>query len=244
MEILLWHLRSDITRVVLIHALFDLLAAVSALTVTFTVYRWRLAGAGERIERAGPFYAAALVLGAVIGGFGAGTLNLWLSGQPGIGRSIVGALSGAIAAIEIFKWMRGIKGSTGLIFVPAFATSVTVGRWGCFLSGLQDQTYGTATALPWGHDFGDAIFRHPVQLYESFAMAAFLAAALAFIGLRQPFFMRRGFYLLVLFYATQRFLWEFLKPYGTVLGPFNLFHFLCAGLVVYSLVMMRRREAG
>ena len=112
-------------------------------------------------------YAFALVLGAIAGGYGAGTLNLWLSGVPGFGRSIVGALAGAIIAIELFKWRKGIRGSTGLIFVPAFATSVVIGRIGCYLSGLEDNTYGLPTALPWGHDFGDGILRHPVQLYES-----------------------------------------------------------------------------
>ena len=53
--------------------------------------------------------------------------------------------------------------------------------------------------------------------------------------------MRNGFYLLVLIYGAQRFAWEFLKPYGAVLGPFNLFHFICAGLVIYSAVMMQQR---
>ena len=224
----------------ILHTLFDLLAAASALTMTVVVYRWRLMDAGQKIESAGLGYALALVAGAAIGGFGAGTLNLWLTGAPGIGRSIVGALAGAIAAIEIFKAAKGIHGSTGLIFVPAFATSVTVGRWGCFLSGLDDHTHGTPTGLPWGHDFGDGISRHPVQLYESFTMGAFLLVALVLIGRRQPFFMRNGFYLLVLTYGAQRFVWEFLKPYGTILGPFNLFHFLCAGLVIYSLAMMGR----
>ncbi len=224
----------------LIHTLFDLLSALSALAMTVAVHRWRLEKAGRRIESAGMGYALALVLGAALGGFGAGTLNLWLTGLPGIGRSIVGALAGAIAAVELFKAAKGIRGSTGLIFVPAFATSVTVGRWGCFLSGLGDQTYGTPAALPWAHDFGDGIPRHPVQLYESFAMAAFLAAALLLIARRDPFFMRNGFYLVVLWYGAQRFLWEFLKPYGAVVGPFNLFHFICAGLVIYSLVMIGR----
>lgn len=224
----------------LIHTLFDLLAAASAFAMTAALYRWRLAEAGQRIERAGALYALALVAGAAIGGFGAGTLNLWLSGVPGVGRSIVGALAGAIAAVELFKAARGIRGSTGLIFVPAFATSVTVGRWGCFLSGLEDQTHGTATALPWGHDFGDGILRHPVQLYESFAMAAFLGLAVALIARRQPWFMRHGFYALAGFYGAQRFAWEFLKPYAAVAGPFNLFHLLCAGLVVYSLAMIGR----
>lgn len=226
-----------------VHTVFDLLAAASALSMTLLAYRWRLSSAAQVIETAGTGYALALVAGAVIGGFGAGTLNLWLTGLPGIGRSIVGALAGAIAAIEIFKARRGLRGSTGIIFVPAFATSVMEGRWGCFLSGLDDQTYGTPTRLPWGHDFGDGILRHPVQLYESFTMAGFLLVALVLIGRRNVMFMRNGFYLLVLTYAAQRFLWEFLKPYGAVLAPFNLFHFICAGLMIYSAVMISGRKA-
>jgi phosphatidylglycerol:prolipoprotein diacylglycerol transferase len=223
---------------VIVHTVFDILAALSAMAMTFAVYRWRLGAAMARIESVGSGYALALVAGAVVGGYGAGTLNLWLSGVPGIGRSIVGALAGAIAAVELYKRVRHISGSTGLIFVPAFATSVAVGRWGCFFAGLPDHTYGTVTTLPWGHDFGDGLPRHPVQLYESFTMAAFLAAALVLIGRRQQFFMRSGFYLLVGVYAGQRFLWEFLKPYGTLLGPFNLFHVICTGLVLYSIVLV------
>ena len=223
----------------ILHTVFDVAAAVAAMTVTALVYRWRLTEAGQKIEHAGIGYAAALLAGAVAGGFGAGTLNLWLSGAPGIGRSVVGALAGAILAIEVFKRWRGITGSTGLIFVPAFATSVVVGRWGCFLSGIEDNTHGTPTSLPWGHDFGDGAMRHPVQLYESFTMLAFLVVALVLIGRRNSFFMRNGFYLLVLVYAGQRFIWEFLKPYGAAIGPFNLFHLICAGLMIYAVVMMR-----
>jgi len=223
---------------VLIHTVFDLLAACAALGMTLFVYNWRLRAAGQRIDSAGPLYGVALLAGAAIGGFGAGTLNLHLSGEPGIGRSIVGALAGAIAAVEIFKRVRGISGSTGLIFVPAFATSVMVGRWGCHFAGLEDETFGTPSTLPWAHDFGDGVLRHPVQLYESFTMAAFLMVALVLIGRRNDFFMRNGFYLLVLVYAGQRCVWEFLKPYGTVVGPFNLFHLICAGLVIYSIAMM------
>lgn len=225
-----------------LHALFDVLAALSALAMTAFAYRWRLQEAGQRIEAAGPLYAVALVLGAAAGGFGFGTLNLWISGAPGISRSIAGALAGAILAVELYKAARGIRGSTGLIFVPGFAVSVIAGRWGCFLSGMDDHTHGTATGLPWGHDFGDGVARHPVQIYESLAMAAFLAVALVLMQRRDARFMRNGFHLMVLAYAGQRFLWEFLKPYGAVLGPLNLFHLLCAALVVYSLAMLARAE--
>lgn len=223
-----------------IHAAFDVAASLSSLTLSYICYRWRLADAAARIDRAGPVYALALILGAVIGGYGLGTANLYLGGLHQVARSIVGALAGAIAAIELFKWARGISGSTGLIFVPAFAATVAVGRWGCFFSGLADETYGTPSTLPWAVDLGDGVLRHPVQLYESFSMMAFLAYALVMLARRDSWFMRNGFYALVLFYAAQRFCWEFLKPYAAVAGPFNLFHLVCAALIAYALLMMGR----
>lgn len=225
-----------------IHLIFDVAAALCAGGMTFLVYRWRLRAAGDRIEGLGLSYAVALVAGAASGGFAFGTLNLWLSGIDAVGRSILGALAGAIIAVEIYKRLCAVRGSTGLLFVPAFATSVGIGRIGCFLSGIEDQTYGIASGLSWAHDFGDGILRHPVQLYEAVAMGAFLLMALVLLGRRNPLFMRNGFYLMTGWYAGQRFVWEFLKPYGTVLGPFNIFHFICAGLLVYAVVMIQRTE--
>jgi phosphatidylglycerol---prolipoprotein diacylglyceryl transferase len=226
-----------------IHTLFDLLAATSSLGVTAFCYRWRLKEAAQRIETAGVGYVVALIAGAAIGGFGLGSLNMVFSGAPMVARSIVGALAGAITAIEFYKWSRGLTGSTGLIFVPAFATTVIVGRWGCFLSGLADETHGTPTMLPWAVNLGDGIPRHPVQLYESFSMLAFLAVALLLLNQRNAWFLRNGFYALVLVYAVQRFAWEFLKPYATLIGPFNLFHLVCAALAAYALLMMRKAKA-
>ncbi len=220
-----------------IHFLFDMASAALSFLVIALVYRWRLRPQGARIDQIGLPYALALVGGAVLGGYGFGTLNLVLSGTPAIGRSILGALAGAIAAIELMKAMRGIKGSTGLIFVPAFATSVTIGRIGCYLSGLADNTHGISTTLPWGHDFGDGIARHPVQLYESAMMALFLAAALLALKHRSPLFMTKGFYLMVGYYAAQRLLWECLKPYAPLLGPLTLFQLLCLALIAYAFAM-------
>ena len=223
----------------LAHSFFDLLASFCSMIMTVLVYRWRLGAAMTRLENAGLGYAVALVLGAALGGFGFGTLNLWLSHVPGIGRSIVGALAGGILSIEAFKYLRGIKESTGIIFVPAFATTVVVGRWGCFFAGLADETYGTASTLPWAVDLGDGILRHPVPLYESFAMFLFLMAALILLARRNAWFMANGFYVMVFYYAAQRFAWEFLKPYATLFGPLNLFHLVCLGLACYAFMMMR-----
>ena len=212
------------------------------MVMTVLVYRWRLSAAMAKIESAGLGYAAALLIGAALGGFGFGTLNLWLTHLPGVGRSIVGALAGGIAGIEIYKYRHGIRGSTGIVFVPAFATTVVVGRWGCQLAGLADETYGTASTLPWAVDLGDGVLRHPVALYESFSMLAFLIFALIMLARRNRWFVANGFYLMVMFYAAQRFAWEFLKPYASVVGPFNVFHLVCAGLACYALSMMRGKH--
>jgi phosphatidylglycerol---prolipoprotein diacylglyceryl transferase len=93
--------------------------------------------------------------------------------------------------------------------------------------------------VPWGVDFGDGIARHPVQLYESIAMAAMFVVLIQRFRARDAFWLRNGFYLTVGWYALQRFVWEFLKPYATVVGPFNLFHVVCFGLVLYAAGMIR-----
>ena len=109
-----------------------------------------------------------------------------------------------------------------------------VGRLGCFFSGIEDRTYGTPTSLPWGHDFGDGILRHPVQLYEAIAMFAFLIVFVPLLRGGYRVATRAGFHLFVGAYAAQRFLWEFIKPYGAVIGPLNLFHLICLGLLGYA----------
>jgi prolipoprotein diacylglyceryltransferase len=52
------------------------------------------------------------------------------------------------------------------------------------------------------------------------------------------FWIANGFYLAVGWYGLQRFCWEFLKPYGTLLGPFTLFHLLSAAVLLYAVAMI------
>jgi len=223
------------------HLVFDLAGWTAGAAVGFGLYRWRLA---ERVRAVasvtGPGYFAALVAGAAAGAWASGSLNTLRQASPALSHSVAGALVGAIIAVEAYKWVRGLKGSTGTIFVGSFATGVVVGRWGCLFAGLPDRTYGTPTALPWGVDLGDGVSRHPVQIYESLAMAVFLALYVAGLQRRAPWAMRRGFYALCIWYGAQRFAWEFLKPYPALAGPFNLFHLLCAGLVVYGALYYAR----
>ncbi|WP_254062805.1 prolipoprotein diacylglyceryl transferase [Caulobacter sp. S45] len=192
----------------------------------------------------GPGYFISLALGAAAGAWLAGSLNTLNGMRPTLSHSVLGALAGAIVAVEIYKAARGIKESTGAAFVGAFALGVAVGRWGCLFAGLPDFTYGTPTHLPWAVDLGDGVGRHPVQIYESVSMIVFLAVWLWGLGVRASWALRRGFYALCVWYGAQRFVWEFLKPYAHVVGPFNVFHLLCAGLVAYGLVFYLRDLAG
>ncbi|HLY58896.1 MAG TPA: prolipoprotein diacylglyceryl transferase family protein [Stellaceae bacterium] len=216
------------------HSLFDILAAMAAVLA----YRVVPVAAAPVPWRSHRGWLVAASIGASTGAYLFGSLNLWLSGVSGFGRSIEGAIAGGILAIELYKRRAGIVGSTGIRLVAPLAAAIVVGRIGCFLAGLDDMTYGTPTALPWGVDFGDGIRRHPVQLYEAAAMAVFLAVFVAW--LREGMAGRIGFYLFVLAYAAQRFAWEFLKPYAAIIGPFNLFHLLSAALVAYALIFIRR----
>ncbi len=183
-------------------------------------------------------YIAAMTFGAALGAYLFGTLNLWLSGQPGIARSVEGALAGGIVAIEIYKWRRGIDLRTGARFALSVAIGIAVGRIGCFLAGLEDFTYGTPTTLPWGRDFGDGIARHPVQLYESAAMGAFAIFYIAAVVRRDRFVIANGLDLALAYYGAQRFIWEFLKPYGSVVGPLTLFQLLSLVILAYATGML------
>jgi phosphatidylglycerol:prolipoprotein diacylglycerol transferase len=219
-----------------LHVIFDLAAWLAAGIAGLWLSRIRgLTFPSQSFELP---YLAVLVFSAGLGAYLFGTLNLWLSGAPGIARSVEGALAGGIVGIELYKWRNGISLRTGARFALPLAIGIAVGRIGCFLAGLDDFTYGTPTALPWGHDFGDGIMRHPVQLYESAAMGA-LAVFYVVAAIRlNRFVIENGFYLALGFYGLQRFIWEFFKPYGAVFGALTLFHLLSLAILIYAVVML------
>lgn len=219
-----------------LHAVFDVLAWFAAGIAAWGMSRLRYLHFPSQSSDLG--YIAALMFGAGLGAYLFGSLNLWLSGLPGIARSVEGALVGGTVAIELYKWRNGISLRTGARFALPLAIGIAIGRIGCYLAGLDDFTYGTPTTLPWGHDFGDGIARHPVQLYESAAMAAFAIFYVVAVVKRNSFVISNGFYLVLGYYGLQRFVWEFLKPYGAVFGPLTLFHLLSLIILLYAVFML------
>lgn len=154
----------------------------------------------------------------------------WLLVQ---GKTVVGALLGGLAGVEVTKKFIGVSRSTGDAFVYPLIVGTSVGRIGCFLTGLSDRTFGVPTSLPWGVDFGDGIHRHPTQLYE----IAFLLGLLVFLRVRSLSHRQEGdlfkFYMLA--YLGFRFIIDFIKPdLRPVLG-LSAIQFACGlGLLYYS----------
>ncbi len=126
------------------------------------------------------------------------------------GKTVVGALLGGLMGVEFTKKMIGVTRSTGDAFVYPLIVGTAIGRMGCFLTGLSDRTYGIATTLPWGVDFGDGIDRHPTQLYE----IVFLVGLIAFLRVRSRYERQEGdlFKFYLIFYLGFRFLIDFIKP--------------------------------
>ena len=223
----------------LLHFLIDLLALILA---GFTNYLFRkqyqISKPAALPEVHHHSYLLVLIVGLVVGSIFFGTLNVRLSGIEGFSKSLIGGISGAILFAEVFKKIVSVTGSTGFYFIPGLCVLIIVGRIGCFMAGLPDYTFGIPTELALGVDFGDGIVRHPVQLYESFSMVVFLLIVLTTYKNHQHFWTIKGFYLFVLFYAGQRFIWEFLKPYATLFSQFNLFHLLALLMIAYALIML------
>ena len=159
------------------------------------------------------------IVGALVGAKGLVLLQhldlLWAHWQQWLllllqGKTVVGALLGGLLGVEVTKRWLGLTQSTGDVFVYPLLIGTAIGRIGCFLTGLSDRTYGTATTLSWGVDFGDGISRHPTQLYE----IAFLVVLAGMIWLRSRYPYRSGdlFQLYFAAYLGFRFLIDFLKP--------------------------------
>ena len=226
-----------------LHVVFDAAAWLSGLLMARWTYRWRLREAVvEAAAKVGPGYFAALGVGAVVGGYLAGSLVSLAGPAATLSHSVAGVLAGGIVGVELYKVFRGITGSTGVAFTGALAIGVVVGRWGCLFAGITDNTYGTPTSLPWAVDLGDGVGRHPVEVYESLAMGLFLAFYLVGLQRRSPWAMRRGFYVFVAWYGAQRFVWEFLKPYPRLIFGLDLFQLIGLGLVTYGWIWFVRDQ--
>jgi prolipoprotein diacylglyceryltransferase len=149
------------------------------------------------------------------------------------GKTIVGALLGALIAVEFAKRRLMVRRATGDLFAIPLALGIAIGRVGCFLTGLDDNTYGLPATLPWAVDFGDGIPRHPTQGYEIGFVLLVLLPCLIFLKDRMP---REGdlFKVFMVGYLGFRLTLEFLKPGDPIFGITAIQWACVGGLIWYA----------
>lgn len=126
------------------------------------------------------------------------------------------------------------------LLIPGIAFGHAIGRIGCFLTGC---CYGSQCELPWAVKM-EGEFRHPVQLYEAFALFSIGFLALSWIEKKKTNLNIITNYLLV--YSGVRFFIEFFRG-DEIRGIFwfslSTSQFISLGLIILSLAMKcKKRE--
>ena len=193
-----------------------------------------------------------VALGGIVAAIAGSKMAVWLD-RPDVfletlgslrmlamGQSIVGALIGGLVGVELAKASVGVRRSTGDAFVLPLALGIAIGRVGCFVAGLYDDTYGIATSLPWGIDFGDGVARHPTQLYD-IAFVGLLAALLHAQRVRLARVPGLAFKLFFCAYLGWRVAIDGLKPvpFPYVWGMSGLQLLALVALIAYLPLLLR-----
>lgn len=191
--------------------------------------------------------AVGALLGAIVGAklgmllyLGAGAWQMVLDDLLSLetsGKTVIGALLGGYAGVELAKKLAGLQGSTGDAFAVAVPLSLGVGRVACLLGGC---CYGAPSDVAWHVHLAGAD-RHPVQLYE--ALLDFGLAFAMFALREQP--RRAGdlFKLSLIGYAAIRVLLDPLRGDARVfIGPLSAVQLICL-LAIAALWLALERPA-
>ena len=154
--------------------------------------------------------------------------------SPG-GKTIVGGLLGGWISVVAVKKFSGIRRRAGDLFVMPLCVGIAVGRVGCLLAGLADDTYGKPTTLPWAVNLGDGVGRHPVQVYE----ILFLILLAIILTRRAELPDGARFRIFMGSYLFWRIVIDFWKP-QPLIGGMNLIQWSClAGILFLILDLIR-----
>lgn len=146
-------------------------------------------------------------------------------------KTIMGGLFGGLLGVEIAKKIIGEKQSSGDLFVFPIILGIFIGRIGCFLSGINEFTYGKVTTFFLGMNLGDNLKRHPIALYE----LVFLVLLFLFLSKLKHTNLKNGllFQYFMICYFGFRFFIEFLKPNVFFIFGLSSIQILCLICLTY-----------
>jgi len=232
------------------HTVFETLAYF----IGFRIYLYTRTKGSLRIEQ-----GMWIIVGAIIGAAIGSKLLYWFEDPNALvqnwnsyvylisGKTIVGGLLGGLIGVELVKKRIGVTSSTGDDMALPIIIGMVIGRIGCFMTGLDDHTYGTPTKWITGVDFGDGVLRHPTQLYEIFFLI--LLGCTLFWWKRQrlkqitsPAPIPNGaiFQLFMTGYLLFRFIIDFIKPTPHPYAGLNNIQVACLlGLIYYAFLLSK-----
>lgn len=226
------------------HLVFETLAYF----IGFRVYLWT-----RRKDKLSREKSIWIIVGAILGAAIGSKVLYWLE-DPIMtvrnwnsyaylmgGKTIVGGLLGGLIGVEWTKKRVGVTRSTGDDMALPIILGMAIGRIGCFMTGLDDHTYGTPTTWITGVDFGDGILRHPTQLYE-IVFLLLLGFALNRLRKRKTSSLPEGaiFQLFMLGYLAFRFGADFIKPTPHPYLGLNNIQLACLIGLIYYLLLIKK----
>ncbi len=217
-----------------------LMLAGVVITITFWT---RLAKSDDRLML---IYLAALVsafVGAKIVYLGAeGWLhwhddNRWI--QFATGKSVLGALLGGYAGVEIAKRVLRYRQTTGDWFALVAPVGIMLGRVGCVMHGC---CLGNACEPSW-YTMNDAagVARWPAAAVE--LIFNVLALGIILLLRRNRVLPGQHFHLYLMAYGLFRFAHEFMRATPRILGPLSGYQIAALAVALLGLVgfIVRRR---
>ncbi|WP_396602534.1 prolipoprotein diacylglyceryl transferase [Algibacter sp. R77976] len=147
-------------------------------------------------------------------------------------KTIMGGLFGGLLGVEFVKNRIGETRSSGDLFTFPIILGIFIGRVGCFLSGINEFTYGYETSSVFGMDLGDGVLRHPTSLYELvFLVVLFFCLK----WIKNTKHLKNGelFKWFMILYFAFRFFIEFLKPNVFYVFGLSSIQILCIICLLY-----------
>lgn len=158
--------------------------------------------------------------------------------QALVGKTVVGALLGGYAGVEISKRLIGHREATGDTFALAVPLGLVLGRIGCMMHGC---CRGVACQSHWwAMPDGSDGYYYPAAISE--LIFNLLAALVLGLMLRQRRQTGQLFHLYLIAYGLFRFAHEFIRDTPTLFAHLSGYQWLALALIVLGGVRYRQRQ--
>lgn len=185
----------------------------------------------------GAFIGAKLLYLGAEGWLHFGEENMWI--HLATGKTIVGALLGGYAGVELCKKFMGYTSATGDWFAVIAPVGIILGRIGCLLHGC---CLGNECPATW-YSVVDSVGveRWPAVPLEILFNATFLAVVLLVLRPRH-ILPGQHFHVYLIAYGLFRLAHEAMRVTPKIAGPLSGYQIGCIAMVILGVARFRQRR--